>query len=285
MTRRFRRKFFANRGGAVGIAITLLVVAVAAGAPWLYPGDPLDAVARPLLPPFEDARYLLGTDRSGRDIAAGIAHGARVSLMIGVTAAAGADPDRHGDRRARRFLSRPGRRCADAAYRRGADRAELPARSCADRGARTRDLERHPGDRAGVVAGHGPHRPRRIPFAARARVRARGPHHGHGRRPADLRSDAAERGLVDRGARDRGGIGGDPGRIRAQLSRARRSERGQLGRHDRGRAAGVPLGLDRVGDPRLRHRADRARREPDRRSADRRPQPAQMRRPMGRSGK
>ena len=68
----------------------LLVVAVAAGAPWLFPGDPLDAVARPLLPPFEDARWLLGTDRCGRDIAAGIAHGARVSLMIGVTAAAGA---------------------------------------------------------------------------------------------------------------------------------------------------------------------------------------------------
>jgi len=88
--RRFRQRFFANRGGAIGLAIVLLVVAVAAGAPWLFPGDPLDAVARPLLPPFEDARWLLGTDRSGRDIAAGIAHGARVSLMIGVTAAAGA---------------------------------------------------------------------------------------------------------------------------------------------------------------------------------------------------
>ena len=47
-------------------------------------------MARPLLPPFADARYLLGTDRNGRDIAAGIAHGARVSLAIGVTAAAGA---------------------------------------------------------------------------------------------------------------------------------------------------------------------------------------------------
>ena len=87
---RFWRKFFANRGGAIGLAIMLLVLAVAAGAPWLFPGDPLDAVARPLLPPFEDARFLLGADRNGRDIAAGIAHGARVSLMIGVTAAAGA---------------------------------------------------------------------------------------------------------------------------------------------------------------------------------------------------
>jgi len=88
--RRFRQRFFANRGAAVGLTIMLLVVAVAAGAPWLFPGDPLDAVARPLLPPFEDARWLFGTDRSGRDIAAGIAHGARISLMIGVTAAAGA---------------------------------------------------------------------------------------------------------------------------------------------------------------------------------------------------
>jgi peptide/nickel transport system permease protein len=88
--RRFWRRFFANRGGAIGIAITLLVLAVAAGGPWLYPGDPLDTVARPLLPPFADARWPLGTDRNGRDIAAGIAHGARVSLAIGVTAAAGA---------------------------------------------------------------------------------------------------------------------------------------------------------------------------------------------------
>jgi peptide/nickel transport system permease protein len=88
--RRFRRRFFANRGGAIGIAIMLAVLAVAATAPWIYPGDPLDAVARPLLPPFDDGRYPLGTDRDGRDIAAGIAHGARVSLAVGVTAAAGA---------------------------------------------------------------------------------------------------------------------------------------------------------------------------------------------------
>jgi peptide/nickel transport system permease protein len=87
---RFLRRFFAHRGGAVGLAIMLLVLAVALGAPWLFPGDPLDAVTRPLLPPFDDVRYLLGTDRNGRDIAAGIAHGARVTLAIGMTAAAGA---------------------------------------------------------------------------------------------------------------------------------------------------------------------------------------------------
>jgi peptide/nickel transport system permease protein len=87
---RFLRRFLAHRGGAVGLAIVLLMLAVALGAPWLFPGDPLDAVARPLLPPFDDLRYLLGTDRNGRDIAAGIAHGARVTLAIGVTAAGGA---------------------------------------------------------------------------------------------------------------------------------------------------------------------------------------------------
>jgi peptide/nickel transport system permease protein len=90
MTRHFLRRFFAHRGGAIGLAIMLVVLAVAVGAPWLYPGDPLDAVARPLLPPFDDVRYLLGTDRNGRDLAAGIAHGARVTLAIGLTAAAGA---------------------------------------------------------------------------------------------------------------------------------------------------------------------------------------------------
>jgi peptide/nickel transport system permease protein len=90
MMRHFLRRFLAHRGGAIGLAIMLLVLAVAAGAPWLFPGDPLDAVARPLLPPLDDVRYLLGTDRDGRDIAAGIAHGARVTLAIGMAAAAGA---------------------------------------------------------------------------------------------------------------------------------------------------------------------------------------------------
>ena len=90
MTNRFWRRFFANRGSAIGLAILAIMIAVALTAPLLYPGDPLDSVARPLLSPFADARFPLGTDRNGRDIAAGLAHGARISLMIGVTAAAGA---------------------------------------------------------------------------------------------------------------------------------------------------------------------------------------------------
>lgn len=90
MKSRFARRFFANRGGAIGIALVGLVIVLAIAAPLLYPGDPLDGVARALIVPFEDWRYPLGTDRNGRDIAAGIAHGAGVSALIGVTAAFGA---------------------------------------------------------------------------------------------------------------------------------------------------------------------------------------------------
>jgi peptide/nickel transport system permease protein len=41
-------------------------------------------VARPFLAPFVIDRFPLGTDTLGRDIASGLAHGARVSLTIGL---------------------------------------------------------------------------------------------------------------------------------------------------------------------------------------------------------
>ena len=41
-------------------------------------------VGQPLLLPFQDREFLLGTDMLGRDIAAGLAYGARVSLLVGV---------------------------------------------------------------------------------------------------------------------------------------------------------------------------------------------------------
>jgi peptide/nickel transport system permease protein len=54
----------------------------------LYPGDPLDLVGQPFLRPGADPAFPLGTDMLGRDLAAGIVHGARVSLLIGVVATA-----------------------------------------------------------------------------------------------------------------------------------------------------------------------------------------------------
>ena len=41
-------------------------------------------VAQPLMLPFEDVQFPLGTDMLGRDIAAGLAYGARVSLLVGI---------------------------------------------------------------------------------------------------------------------------------------------------------------------------------------------------------
>jgi peptide/nickel transport system permease protein len=71
----------------IGALILLAISALALSANFLYPGDPLDMVAAPLIPPFTDAHYWLGTDALGRDVTAGIVHGSQASLMIGATAA------------------------------------------------------------------------------------------------------------------------------------------------------------------------------------------------------
>jgi peptide/nickel transport system permease protein len=70
---------------AATVLTLAFVLAALAGA--IYPGDPLDMVGPPLLWPGEDTAHPLGTDALGRDLAAGIVHGARVSLMVGVCAA------------------------------------------------------------------------------------------------------------------------------------------------------------------------------------------------------
>jgi peptide/nickel transport system permease protein len=66
--------------GAAGVLILALGIALALAAPLLFPGDPLDMVARPLTPAFTNPLVPLGTDRLGRDILAGLAHGARATL-------------------------------------------------------------------------------------------------------------------------------------------------------------------------------------------------------------
>ncbi|MEP9369449.1 ABC transporter permease [Xanthobacter sp. VNH20] len=70
----------------VGLLLLALIVAMAASAPLLFPDDPLDMVAQPFLWPGADPAYPLGTDMLGRDLASGIFHGARVSLLIGAVA-------------------------------------------------------------------------------------------------------------------------------------------------------------------------------------------------------
>lgn len=78
----FWRNFARNRGAVVGLFILLLVIVVAIGAPWFFPGSPWDMAGAPFMPPGEMG-MLLGSDSLGRDVASGIAHGARVSLLVG----------------------------------------------------------------------------------------------------------------------------------------------------------------------------------------------------------
>lgn len=80
------RRILRNPNAAVGIALLLAMFAVAAVAPLLYPEDPMSLVARPMLWPGTDARFPLGTDSMGRDVLAGLMHGARVSLLVGFSA-------------------------------------------------------------------------------------------------------------------------------------------------------------------------------------------------------
>lgn len=80
----FLKRFIRNRGAVLGLVIVLAVVVFALLAPSLYPASPWRMVGRPFMAPFALERFPLGTDTLGRDIAAGMVHGARVSLMIGV---------------------------------------------------------------------------------------------------------------------------------------------------------------------------------------------------------
>lgn len=75
--------YFRSPAAVIGLLLLILVLAMAASADFLYPRDPLALAGRPLIWPFSNPRFLLGTDNSGRDIAAQIFHGARISLLIG----------------------------------------------------------------------------------------------------------------------------------------------------------------------------------------------------------
>lgn len=76
--------------GAIGLGILVLLALIAIFAPILSPGDPLRIAGRPLLAPFTDPSFPLGTDRLGRDVLAGILHGTRTSLAVGIAAAVAA---------------------------------------------------------------------------------------------------------------------------------------------------------------------------------------------------
>jgi dipeptide transport system permease protein len=86
--REFWHYFSQSRGAVVGLVIFVLLLLVAAFAPWLSPHDPVEQFKQYfLLPPAwqqgGNPDFLLGTDPVGRDILSRLIYGSRFSLLIG----------------------------------------------------------------------------------------------------------------------------------------------------------------------------------------------------------
>jgi len=74
-----------NRGAVIGLAIVLVLIAVAILAPWIAPYDPLKMGAgRRLQPP--SWAHPFGTDEFGRDMLSRIIFGSRLTLTVGTVA-------------------------------------------------------------------------------------------------------------------------------------------------------------------------------------------------------
>lgn len=85
MTSGRRHGLARQRGAVVGLVILGGLALMALGAPWLSPRDPIRTAARDALQP-PGARFVLGSDQFGRDVASRVLHGARVSLTVGLIA-------------------------------------------------------------------------------------------------------------------------------------------------------------------------------------------------------
>ena len=72
-----------HRGALIGLLILTALAAMAVAAPWLSARDPIRTAPREALQP-PGARFVLGSDQFGRDVASRVLHGARVSLLVGV---------------------------------------------------------------------------------------------------------------------------------------------------------------------------------------------------------
>lgn len=78
--------------GSLGLGIVVLVSLTAVLAPWISPHDPsrqnLAAFLQPPVWISGNWQYVLGTDILGRDVLSRLIYGARVSLLVGVSAVA-----------------------------------------------------------------------------------------------------------------------------------------------------------------------------------------------------
>jgi peptide/nickel transport system permease protein len=88
--RTFWQRYRANRGAVLGLGLFALVATTAIVGPLVYRTDPWALVTRPFLWPGDRAGFPLGSDAMGRDVLAGLIHGAYVSLIVGLAASAAA---------------------------------------------------------------------------------------------------------------------------------------------------------------------------------------------------
>ncbi len=86
--RRRRRGRTSDVLGICGVVTVGLLLIMAVFAPWLAPYDPSERVGRPFQPPGRE--HLLGTNDVGQDLLSEMIYGSRVSLVVGIAAAAAA---------------------------------------------------------------------------------------------------------------------------------------------------------------------------------------------------
>lgn len=81
----FWGRYKRNKSAVFGLVVIILVILMAGFADLLYAFDPFRLAGKPLSSPGTNG-FLLGSDSLGRDVAAGIVHGAKTSLLIGLVA-------------------------------------------------------------------------------------------------------------------------------------------------------------------------------------------------------
>ncbi|MDB9857278.1 ABC transporter permease [Amylibacter sp.] len=80
------RRFRGNYAALAGLIVLSIIIFAAIFGPSIYGVDPFEMVWSPFSPPGVDG-FILGTDYLGRDLLAAIINGARVSIIIGLSAA------------------------------------------------------------------------------------------------------------------------------------------------------------------------------------------------------
>ena len=79
----FWKRYRRNRAAVFGLVVIILIIIMALTASLFYPNDPFRLMGKPLSGPLT---MVLAGVTIGRDVASGIVHGAKTSLLIGFVA-------------------------------------------------------------------------------------------------------------------------------------------------------------------------------------------------------